>query len=239
MNDREKNRVVETLEMIPDRVQSVLELGCGDGRILNRMPARWTRVGLDADQVRVSQVEAPRLVGNIASIPVRDEQFDLVLAAEILEHLDELTFHPALIEMERVTRRFIMITVPFEESLAANYRKCSRCSCIYHAWGHSRRFTTRDLRGLFRRAVLVERRFFSPREAKIPSLVYFAVIKVGRVWGASGVDESEACPLCGGPPNRDQGNLLGKLLIRAVWRMQKHLPLRKPIWVACLYRKET
>jgi len=69
-------------------------------------------------------------------------------------------------------KKYVLITVPFEEVLSAQWLKCSKCGHIFHAWGHLRRLDLRMLKNLFEHTHLIQKRLFTPKEAKIPSLLY-------------------------------------------------------------------
>jgi ubiquinone/menaquinone biosynthesis C-methylase UbiE len=95
-----------------------LEVGCGEGVIADRLHRRWEEVvaldlpdaGLRADWRRCP---GPRFLHASAhDLPFADGRFDVVVAAEVLEHLpDPLR---GLREMARVGRRHLVLSVPRE-----------------------------------------------------------------------------------------------------------------------------
>jgi ubiquinone/menaquinone biosynthesis C-methylase UbiE len=98
--------------------QRVLEVGCGEGVIAQRLHRRWGEVvaldlpdaGLRADWGRC---RGPRFLHASAHhLPFPDDQFDLVVAAEVLEHLPDPD--RGLAEMARVGRRHLVLSVPQE-----------------------------------------------------------------------------------------------------------------------------
>jgi ubiquinone/menaquinone biosynthesis C-methylase UbiE len=102
----------------PSRPQRALEVGCGEGVIAERMARRWAEVvaldlpdaGLRADWRGYG---GPRFLHASAhQLPFGDGQFDVVVAAEVLEHLADP--HTGLAEMARVTRRHLVLSVPRE-----------------------------------------------------------------------------------------------------------------------------
>jgi len=95
-----------------------LEVGCGEGVIAARMQRRWDQVvaldlpdaGLRADWRRLA---GPRFLHASAhQLPFADDRFDVVVAAEVLEHLPDPV--SGLQEMARVGRRHLVLSVPRE-----------------------------------------------------------------------------------------------------------------------------
>jgi ubiquinone/menaquinone biosynthesis C-methylase UbiE len=95
-----------------------LEVGCGEGVIADRLHRRFGEVvaldlpdaGLRADWRRYP---GPRFLHASAhELPFADDQFDVVVAAEVLEHLSDP--ERGLREMARVARRHLVLSVPRE-----------------------------------------------------------------------------------------------------------------------------
>lgn len=100
--------------------QSLLEVGTGEGFLLERLHQRLPQtrmVGLDVVESFVNEGHRifPHLdlrVGDIYHINEPDNSWDVVVASEILEHLD----HPeeALRELKRVAKNYVVLSVPWE-----------------------------------------------------------------------------------------------------------------------------
>lgn len=88
--------------------KSVLEVGIGDGVVTRELRDRCIAVTtLDiADDLK------PDLVGSVTEMPVADKSFDVVLAAEILEHIRFEDVPQALREIVRVARKGAVISIP-------------------------------------------------------------------------------------------------------------------------------
>ena len=105
---------------LPTRAPSlILEVGVGEGEVTERLARRWPDaaiVGVDLPDPELAQHWAGRgfspLFADIGRLPFGADQFDLVLAIEVLEHVPfpEL----ALAELERVARRDLVVSVPRE-----------------------------------------------------------------------------------------------------------------------------
>ena len=103
----------------PSEVSSVLDAGCGAGHALHRLasflPDDVIGIDLDDNEVKICQQRFPEYVflrADIGELPFEDDQFDLVLCLEVLEHLESPS--KALRELERVSARWVILSVPFE-----------------------------------------------------------------------------------------------------------------------------
>jgi 2-polyprenyl-3-methyl-5-hydroxy-6-metoxy-1,4-benzoquinol methylase len=99
LTDKELLRIQETLEMIPPDVVSLLEVGCGDGRVTNSICPKRKVVSIDIDKKSFNLFEGIKIIADVSRLPFKDLRFDLVLCAEILEHLPENVFYQALYEI--------------------------------------------------------------------------------------------------------------------------------------------
>ena len=101
---------------------SVLDVGCGEGigtvRMAGVLPEARV-VGLDvadpgllAEWEKRAHEKIEFVAGSAYDLPFADDSFDLVSAIEVFEHLERP--ERALIEMARVSRRGILLSVPWE-----------------------------------------------------------------------------------------------------------------------------
>ncbi len=124
---------------------SLLDVGIGAGQFVNAMAARgFDRiVGVDHRQhskfVKLRDGFSVDLV-DIASLPYRDGEFDVVTCMETIEHLPDGTFERGIDQLRRVCKERLIITVPFREEVLGK--------------GHLRRFDIPDLVKLFPRGKL-------------------------------------------------------------------------------------
>jgi ubiquinone/menaquinone biosynthesis C-methylase UbiE len=101
------------------RPGSVLEVGCGEGKLAQHLtrsaprPARFaiTDVDLGRLEAGLDPLLEPRQA-SVYELPFDDRTFDLVVCCEVLEHLGE----PArgLAEVARVARRAVIVSTPRE-----------------------------------------------------------------------------------------------------------------------------
>jgi SAM-dependent methyltransferase len=139
--------------------ERVLEVGVGEGEVTARLARRWpgaALVGLDLPDAELAAAWTDRgfapLFGDIGRLPFRDDQFDVVLAIEVLEHVPfpEL----ALAELHRVTRRHLVASVPREPVWrAANLARGKYVGALGNTPGHVNHWGKRAF------VSLVDRRF--------------------------------------------------------------------------------
>jgi ubiquinone/menaquinone biosynthesis C-methylase UbiE len=101
---------------------SILDVGCGEGvlserfaRLMPDVPITGLDVpdpGLEEEWRRRAKANLSFVAGSAYELPYPDDSFDLVMALEVFEHLE----HPAkaLSEMQRVARRGLLLSVPWE-----------------------------------------------------------------------------------------------------------------------------
>jgi len=99
--------------------ESLLDAGCGEGETLERvsavLPMRVEGFDINPQCVSFCQKRHEKYCftqQNIYSLPWRDNEFDVALCLEVLEHLERP--EEALQELLRVSRMGIIISVPHE-----------------------------------------------------------------------------------------------------------------------------
>ena len=123
---------------LPDGIESVLEIGCGQGSFGVRLATRYRYVGVDLDGGSLARAQARfRAAGSSGelrlgdlSVVRADEKFDLVCAFEVLEHVED--DRPAVAEWITHVRPggWLMLSTPawadrFDtwDELAGHYRR--------------------------------------------------------------------------------------------------------------------
>ena len=145
---RQKAELVRAL--IQPNVETILDVGCGNGALTHFLARDLVIYGLDGSRAALARVRVPAAAAWADRIPIRDRAVDLVLCSEVLEHLPTLILHRAVAELARISRRWLLVTVPFDEQLAVRYVWCDHCRRPFHIYGHVQRFTMARLRKLFR-----------------------------------------------------------------------------------------
>jgi SAM-dependent methyltransferase len=145
--------ILSKLRRLADSAQPrVLNIGIGDGNFERIVQALgWTICSLDPDADAVGRLRERGVqaeTGFIDALPFPDEQFEFVVASEVLEHLTPEERRSGLDEIRRTLRPggYFLGTVPYQEDLKLNIAVCPKCGHVFHRWGHTTSFDLESLR---------------------------------------------------------------------------------------------
>ncbi len=184
----------DILDLLPPDAKSILDVGCGDGFVLSALPNTCRVVGLDTSSEALSHVTRGALIGSITQMPFPDNAFDLVMTNDVIEHLAEEEYQASLREIARVSAKYILVTVPHNEQLQANYAKCATCGKVYHINHHHRAFDLQALSKIFSTEYKpIELRFSGgvTNPPADPTVAIQHALGIYRQW------EGAVCPACG------------------------------------------
>jgi len=98
-------QINEVMQFSPE---TVLEVGIG-----MKVVAQYLfNHGIKLTTLDVDGGFRPDIVASVLRMPLDDNSFDVVLAAETLEHLPWSDFLPALREIHRVSKKYVVISLP-------------------------------------------------------------------------------------------------------------------------------
>ncbi len=100
---RQKTRLIEAL--IPEGVDTILDVGCGNGALADRLAERYQVFGLDGSKTALAHVKAPAVETWVDRLPLKDHCADLVLCSEVLEHLPTAVLDQAVKELTAAAGR--------------------------------------------------------------------------------------------------------------------------------------
>ncbi|MDR1995925.1 methyltransferase domain-containing protein [Azonexus sp.] len=143
----QRNLIQAICDYWPDGVRTVLDVGCGDGKITHVLAERTKASfhGFDGSREALSRLRLPSTHGDISKLPFDDQIFDLVLTTDVFEHLPDEIEHTAWREIFRVARDWVFFAVPFREELLDATTICSRCGKHYHVNWHRRAYDFANL----------------------------------------------------------------------------------------------
>ena len=191
----QKNVLKDISMFIPSDVESILDVGCGNGYLINTLAKQFNRcAGIDISETALQMVQVEKKIGSAEAIPYPDNAFDLLLINDVLEHLPAETLKKALAELRRVARKYIIVTVPFLENLQAGMTCCGNCGTVYHITRHVHSFGAEELIGLFGGDLRPARLIYSGSEHCAHDLFQYEIrakLHLCTKW------DQAVCPVCG------------------------------------------
>ncbi len=237
--ERDRIRLQHIVNIIPDDVKSIIDVGCGNGYILNYLNElkKYNRlVGVDFSSNALTFVKTEKYECDITSIPFKDSSFDLVMCNEVLEHLTINEFTSALKHLKRLTKKYIIITVPNNENLEDDLVCCPYCFTWFNQELHLRSFTKEKIKNLF-----YDFEILKCFEAG-PENIYILRNDISRVFNKYLIKPQPSsyaiCPSCG------YQNTPSKLKIRLTYRIINKVlrftdrKIKKKTDLICLMKKK-
>ena len=112
------------------RPGKVLEVGVGNKTLVNYLRQQQ----IDIETCDADEKLGADYTGDIRDLPFKDNSYDVVCAFQILEHLPWEEVDRALAEMGRISRKHVIISVPYTAlSLEAIFRS-SLLYRLFHKW---------------------------------------------------------------------------------------------------------
>lgn len=252
-----QTRIQETARIIPDDVVTLADIGCGNGIFENYLISNRPNlkiIGIDRSEAALKYVKTDKKLGDILNIPLEDKRYDCVSCLEVLEHIPVSVYDKALSELARVSSKYIIISVPYNEDLLSNSTQCPGCKAIFNYDLHLRSYSDDVLKTLF------EPYGFKLVEGctLIKSKVLWGLDTIKSIVGIRPIHKktfySPICPICGyenvhfsptqnvhNAPGTGSGNSsansikgIAKSIIKGVWP-KKEFP---GYWVIALYKKD-
>ena len=150
-DENNKQRIITTANLIPKEVRSLADIGCGNGVFLNYLKANkpgLELLGIDRSETALKFVQTNKQVGGISSLPFADNSFDGVTCLEVIEHLPVPVYEQAIKELSRISRKYVIISVPYAEKIEDSCTQCPQCHTIFNYELHLRRFEKNDMEKL-------------------------------------------------------------------------------------------
>ncbi len=94
------------MKMKPD---NVLEIGIGNKTVSNYLKQN----GVKTDTCDFDSDLKPNYIADIRQLPFKNNSYDLILACEVLEHLPWEDVDKALQELNRTTKKHVIISIPY------------------------------------------------------------------------------------------------------------------------------
>jgi len=120
----------------------VLNIGIGAGGVEARLLAQgWKVSSLDPDAEVVARMKAQGVdarQGYAQKMPFEDGSLDVVVASEVLEHIEPAVRTDVYREIARVLAPggWFIGSVPYNERLQDSESVCPQCGHVFHRFGH-------------------------------------------------------------------------------------------------------
>ncbi len=231
----EKKRINTTINLIPENVKSLLDVGCGDGRIVNCLAGKYEKIyGLDISHNALEKVKTNKIHGSLEKLPFLDNSFDILLCTEVLEHLPYPIYKKAIKEIERVSKKYILVTVPYNENLDIRMIKCPECGGLSHEWRHLRSFDRKKLKNLFNGFEILQTKTQLAEEFMFSK----TLLMMGKYLNIyKQFPNKSICPQCGYSHQKEIELTPITLKTKIINSFKKILPLRKSGgWIMVLYQ---
>lgn len=196
-NPDELRRFSALAELIPSGVQSLLDVGCGNGaflKVLEKAGHPTVLMGLERSSkaIEMSLCNTKIELGSCDTLPFDAHHFDVVSACEVIEHLPYGVFETTLSELSRVARSYLLISVPFRER--RRFVRCPCCGTEFPSYFHLRTFDEKYLGQLF-----PDFRIIGTKELAVPVQAFS--LHPRAYWDRllkrrSVLDPGQICPLC-------------------------------------------
>lgn len=228
------------LEIIPDDTETILDVGCGNGAITNILSKRYNVVGFDRSKEALKHVNTKTVQGSCDNLPFEDNAFDMVLCSEVLEHLPTDILNKTVSEIKRVSKKYILISVPYKEQLQLYFIKCPKCGTISHVYGHLHSFDENLLKNMFADCDLIyETLCGAMMPPDYPSfLLKFRQKILGVYWDAT-PNYYPMCPNCKNTDYRIKHPWLDKIFrlgTYAIFRVVTFNKPKHPDWIVALFK---
>lgn len=151
-----KSRNEYILKFLP-KGERILEVGFGDGSLLKRLKKFGKQVyGFDLphsfSKTLKNRLRGVKLkFGYIDNIPFKNNFFDIIIASQVLESLEEDELKNFIKESGRILKKggILIITVPYKEKIEENMILCPYCLREFHPFLHLQSFDEVSLKKLF------------------------------------------------------------------------------------------
>lgn len=223
----ERMRTADLLELAGHEGESALDVGVRDGHLTRLLADRFPRVtALDVTTPDISDRRIVCVAGDVTKLAFPDGCFDLVVCTEVLEHITPPLLDAACHELARVTRRGLLIGVPYKQDIRVGRTTCVNCGARNPPWGHVNRFDELRLRELFPGLAVHRTTFVGVNDQSTNCVSSYLMDLAGNPYGTYGQDEP--CIGCGGklvqaPHRRFHHKVLTKV---AFWARRATAPFK-------------
>jgi len=206
------------------------------------MAERGERItALDLKKPCITHEKITCLQGNAASLVFENDAFDVVVCAEVLEHIPSPTLEQACNELVRVSKQWVVIGVPLHQDTRSGATRCPSCKKTNPPWAHVNSFSIEHLKTLFAGLETRKIQYVGATKDRTNFLSHALMEYAGHPFGTYGQDER--CVYCDAQIDYSENRtMLQKVATRTahvLTSLQQYCTPAQPIWVNILFEKTT
>jgi ubiquinone/menaquinone biosynthesis C-methylase UbiE len=197
----DKKRIEYIKNIIPNEINTLLDVGCGNGILVNYLQQHYqndfSRIcGVDRSTTSLKFVKTEKSESNIDDLPFKDGEFEMVTCLEVIEHLPLEVYAKALTEIERVSSKYVIISVPYEENLDLSKVACIKCRTEFNPFYHMHSFNEEKVASLFDGSSL---RLLGIHKVENHKKPHFGKLKkwISKKIHPTAFPSNCICPMCG------------------------------------------
>jgi ubiquinone/menaquinone biosynthesis C-methylase UbiE len=124
----EAERIADLMRHIPNGAHTALDIGARDGHLSKLLAERYESVtALDLKKPAIFHKNIQCVQGNASNLAFKDNSFDLVFCAEVLEHIPSQLLEKTCSELSRVSRTYVLIGTPYAQDIRVGRTTCYTC----------------------------------------------------------------------------------------------------------------
>ncbi len=229
---QEKIDIIKSI--IPKDVISILDVGCGNGIITNSLQLDYSILGIDRSLSALKYAELKKIRADVTIIPIKNYAVDMSICSEVLEHLEGKFLIQAIEELKRVSKKYILITVPNNENLNKNLVKCPDCHFKFNASLHYNSFNETIL-NLYFKGYKKLYTFESGKPVRQYNNFLLRIRQnIGNSWGRFANKRRVTCTRCGNKFIPPKNNNIISFICDG---LNRFFSVRKPYWFGVLYER--
>ncbi len=230
----EMYRINASIDFLPMDIESVLDVGAGYGILLEQLKLKKgiNGVGVEIVDAKINygiSIGCDMRKGYSSKLDFPDKSFDAIISTEVIEHLPYEEYENTISEFERVSQKYIVISVPLNEKRI--FLKCPYCGSSSNPNNHLRSFNENDMIKLFPNAKLICTK-------KIGETYRIPLKRFVNYFSTNSWHQFFICPVCGYKKNnsnetkRDASKFPSGRVLRQI---MSFFVQKKPQWILALY----
>ncbi len=223
-----------------ERLEKVIDVGAQDAFISKKIADLLNKkvIALDINKPDIKERNIIPMKGNILDLKFSEDYFDLVICTEVLEHIQPEFLKKACNELKRITKKYLLIGVPYKQDLRLGRTFCKNCGKRNPPWGHVNSFDEYKLIELFNN-MHIERISFVGKTKEATNFISTFLLDLAKnPYGT--YNQKEPCIFCGAKLEKPSINLFHRICVKIAYALKEIQQLfvkEKPIWIHILFKK--